>query len=419
MSDLNDRLTALDPAAAQPYQHRDLETLITRITAQPQHATRGWWQNLELKLASFLVAGSLVVAGSLAIVEGATSTLPALALAQTHAKFAPSASTTVGAMQVYEQFDFHASSAIAATAPSSPSYPLTVPASGAREATRVAAVFGVSGTPVNTNGDGSDWTVSDPSGASLDYENSGVPQWYYSSSSPAVAPATASDSASVPVPSDATLAGDVTRYLSELGFGYQVASPEFGTSTISETNASGGPVSVSTADVTYDVVVDGVATDQSVNFSVNAQNHVLNASGPALRVGPAANYPLQSPLAGVAALNAAPRAKYAATSSASSSGAGTSSGGSSGSSSGGSSTGTTTAGPPIVSAALTGDTISLATYQLTSGALWFLPVYDYHGEVTGANGTVSSGTWSELAVDPSYVHVGSDSAVVSPSDLKF
>jgi hypothetical protein len=68
---------------------------------------------------------------------------------------------------------------------------------------------------------------------------------------------------------------------------------------------------------------------------------------------------------------------------------------------------------------LTSDTISLATYQLTSGALWFLPVYDYRGQVTNANGMVSSGTWSELAIDPSYVHVGSSGAVVSPSDIKF
>jgi hypothetical protein len=290
-----------------------------------------------------------------------------------------------------------------------------VPRDGALEASRVAAVFGVSGTPVNTNGDGSDWTVSDPSGASLDYENTGVPQWYYSSTSPAVAPATASDSASVPVPSDATLAGDVDRYLTALGFGYSVASPDFGTSTISDTNASGGPVSVSTADVTYDVVVNGVTTDQSVNFSVNANNQVLNASGPALRVGPAANYPLQSPLAGVAALNAAQRAKYASTARPPTSAAGTSSG----SSSGGSSSGTSAASPPLVSASLTSDTISLATYQLASGALWFLPVYNYAGDVTSANGVVSSGTWSELAVDPSYVHVGASGSVVSPSQIKF
>jgi hypothetical protein len=210
------------------------------------------------------------------------------------------------------------------------------------------------------------------------------------------------------------LASDVTHYLRSLGFGYSIASPDFGTSTISETNANGDPVSVSTADVTYTVVVGGVATDQSVSFSVNEHNQVLNASGPDVRVGPATNYPLQSPLAGVAALNAAQRAKYSSPGNPAS---GT--GGSTGSSSGGSSTGTTTAGPPVVNATLTSDTISLASYELTSGALWFLPVYDFRGEVTNTNGMVTSGTWSELAIDPSYVHVGSSDAVVNPSDIKF
>ena len=415
MSDLGERLSALDPAAAQPYQHRDLDALITRITNQPQHATRGWWQNLELKLASFLIAGSLVVAGSLALAEGTVPSLSAISLQQSHANFAPAAIKTTGPIQFYEEIDFHAGSGLAATAPSAPSYPLSVPRDAASEASRIAAVFGVSGTPVPGVGDGGDWIVTSTSGASLDYENGGVPQWYYSSSSPAVAPATESDSASVPVPSDVTLASDVNGYLAALGFSYSIASPDFSTSTISETNASGGPSSVSTADVTYTVVVDGVATDQSVSFSVNSHNQVLNASGPDVHVGAATNYPLQSPLAAVAALNAAQRAKYSSTTPTSANGTGSSSGSSPGSSS----PGTTTAGPPVVNATLTSDTISLATYQLTSGALWFLPVYDYRGQVTNANGMVSSGTWSELAIDPSYVHVGSSGAVVSPSDIKF
>jgi hypothetical protein len=392
MSDLGDRLRALDPAAAAPYQHQDLESLIARITAQPQVVTQRWWRHLELKVASFLVAGSLVVAGSLALVEGAAPTLPALSLAPTHANFAPTA-VKLGAIEVNEQFDFHATAAIAATAPSSPSYPLTIPSDASREAARVAAVFGVAGTPVDTNGDGTDWTVRDASGASLDYENSGVPQWYYSSSSPTVAPATASDAASTPVPSDATVASDVAHYVAALGYGYTLAAANFATSTVSTTSASGAPRTISTAEVTYQVVVAGVSTDQSVSFTVNAQNDVLYASGPALRVGAGTNYPLQSPLAGVSALNAQQRAKYAGSTSASTT--------------------------PVVEATLTSDTVTLATYQLTDGSLWLLPVYDYHGEVTTANGATSSGSWSELAVDPAYTQVGSTSPTVNPDQLKF
>jgi len=391
MSDLDDRLTALDPAAGQPYQHRDLDALISRITAQPRVTTRRWWSNLELKLASFLVAGSLVAAGSLALVEGAAPTLPALALAQGRATLAPTATKfATGPVQFYEEIDFHASDGIPARAPSSPSYPVSVASRAAREAARIAAVFGDVGTPAN---DGTSWTVRDASGASLDYESGGVPQWYYSSSSPSVAPATASDTASGPVPSEATLASDVAHYLAALGFGYTIAEANFGTSTVSATNASGGPVSQSTADVTYTVVVKGVSTDQSVSFTVDAHNTVLYASGPAFRVGAATSYPLRTPLSGVSALNEQQRATYASASS--------------------------TARPPEVSATLTSDTISLASYRLANGSLWLLPVYVYRGQVTNANGTVSSRTWSELAVDPTYAHVGSATPSQSPGQFKF
>jgi hypothetical protein len=193
------------------------------------------------------------------------------------------------------------------------------------------------------------------------------------------------------VPSETTLASDVQHYLDELGYGYSVASADFGTSTISETNASGGLVSVSTADVTYSVVVNGVSTDQTLSFSVNADNTVIYASGPALRVGAPVNYPLQSPLAGVAALNAAQHAKYASS----------------------------TSSPPLVNATLTSERVQLATYQLADGALWFLPIYTYSGNVTNTTGTDSSGTWDELAIDPTYLQSGSHGAAVAPSDIKF
>ena len=38
MSDVEDRLAALDPAANQPYHHADLDAMITRIVATPARA---------------------------------------------------------------------------------------------------------------------------------------------------------------------------------------------------------------------------------------------------------------------------------------------------------------------------------------------------------------------------------------------
>jgi hypothetical protein len=400
MSDFEDRLAALDPAARQPYQHRDLDSMIARITAEPTRARATWWHRFELTMASTLIAGSLVAAGAVAIFQSAAPVLPALALQQTVKSPSPSSAFATsqvkqGPLQVYEEFNFSVGAGLDTSAPTSPSYQLAIPSSGADEASRVAAVFGVSGTPVNTNGDGSDWTVTSPSGAALDYENTGVPQWYYSSTTPSIAPATASSTATGPLPSEHQVNSDAQRYLDELGFGYTLSAPSFGSSTTSSIATNGtSQVTSSTEDVTYTVLVSGTATGQEVDFSVDANNDVVYASGPAFHVDAPVDYPLQSPVDAVSALNAAQRAKYASTSS-----------------SDGSGSTSPNAGPPIVNATLNSDSLSLAEYQLVNGDIWFLPVYEYSGVVTSASGTPSNGTWSELAVDPSYVQIGSTNAL--------
>jgi hypothetical protein len=242
----------------------------------------------------------------------------------------------------------------------------------------VASIFGVSGTP---HGGSSDWTVTSPSGAALDYETTAIPQWYYSSRTPAVAPATASSSTTATMPSHATLAADAQGYLAQLAYGYGVSAPDYSTSTTSTTAANGTQSSQSQEEVSYVVTVNGLATDQSVSFSVDAKNNLVYAQGPAFHVEPGTNYPLQSPVNGVSTLNATERATFPT------------------------SAGTSAQGPPIVHATVNSASLSLATYQLKDGTTWLLPLYTYSGSVTQSNGTTSSGTWSELALEPSYVQI--------------
>lgn len=387
MSDFDDRLAALDPAAGQPYEHRNLDALISRITAEPRHATRRLWRNIELKIAGTLIAGSLVAAGTLALVQGAAPSLPALALQNVAGtKFAVAAEAPkAGPMQPYALYDF-SGNALSTTAPSSPSYHLAIPDDGAREAAHIASVFDVVGTPVNTNGDGSDWTVKSNSGAALDYENTGVPQWYYSSTSPAIAPATASSTPVNPLPSEATVAADAQRFLTQIGFGYSVGSPSFSTSTTSSLSPDGtSQVTSSTEDVAFDVVVGGVDTDQTVNFSVGENNVLAYASGPAFDVGTSYAYPLESPAAGVAQLNAAQKSKVSGSTSVASA-------------------------PPVIDVALSGDTVTFDTYELTDGTWWLLPVYHYQGAFTGTTSVASTGTWEQLAIDPTYLQINNSAA---------
>jgi hypothetical protein len=389
VGDFDDRLAALDPAAGQPYEHAHLDALISRVTAQPRHTTRRLWRNMEVKIAGALVAGSLIAAGTLALVQGSAPTLPALALQNVAGtKFAVAAQTPpAGPMQPYAEYHF-SGDLLSTNSPSSLSYRMSIPSDAAHEATRIATVFGVAGSPVHTNEDGGDWTVTSTTGAALDYESTGVAQWYYSSTSPAIAPATASSRAVNPLPSEATVAADAQRYLAQIGFGYGVASPKFSTSTTSSVVPNGtGQVTSSTEDVAYDVVVGGVATDQTVRFSVGKNNALAYASGPAFDIGTSYGYPLESPFAGVAQLNAAQKSRFSSGSSNPSS--------------------TAASAPPVTHVVLSGDAITLQTYELTDGSWWLLPVYHYQGASTGTSGVASSGTWEELAIDPSYVRVSS------------
>ncbi|HVA70569.1 MAG TPA: hypothetical protein VNF08_04510 [Acidimicrobiales bacterium] len=394
MSDFDDRLRALDPAAGQPYRLPDLEGMITRITSQGVAAPSHVWRRFQVKMASALAASALVTVGAVAALQGAGTVLPLLALQSARHVAAPDSLKAIyGTMEIRLKYHFTASPELTPTTPVGLSYALIIPSDVSTEALRIAAVFGVTTTPLTISGSNNSQTITDSSGRSLDYERSGLPQWYYSSTSPPVAPATASDTSNAVLPSHATLESDVRSVLTKLNYGYSVSSPNFSTATISTTSAgSSTPVSINTESVTYTVDVNNVATDQSIDFSVDANNNVVYASGPAFSVASTSTYPLQSPAQGVAALNAEQQSGPLSNAGASST------------------TSASPANPPIVDVSVMSVSLSLATYQLTDGATWLLPVYDYVGETTNANGISSNSNWYELAVDPSYVQVSSNSS---------
>ncbi len=370
MSDSDDRLAALDPAANETYRRRDLDAMIARIVAAPSPAgTR--WRGPRVRLAGGLALASLVTAVSLALVQGAPS-LPALAIQR--ALITPTEDfATLAPLATNQDVRFLAGSGLAASAPSTASVELTVPSDPKAETAALAAVFGLVGAPAS-RGDGN-WSVTSASGPALTYESTGIPQWYYSSTSSNIAPATESGRADVSMPSHATVKRDAEHYVGEFGFGYTLRSPSFSTATRSATTASGAPLSVRSETVSYTVAVHGTTTDQSVSFTVDPSNALLYAQGPAFSVSRSLNYPLQSPLAGVATLNAAERRAGAAAPS-------------------------TT---PAAKVALTRATLSLAGYELENRTLWLLPVYTYSGSVHPENGSAAASAWSELAIKPSYL----------------
>jgi len=439
MSDFGDRLRAADPAAAISYEHPDTNAMISRIVAQAPRARRHVLRSFQLRMGGSVALAAALTVGGIAALEGAAPSLAVFSLAAAKHS-APlgfsAANTKYGAnlpggtmMRIYEEFNFTAGSDLSANAGAGAAYPLQLPTSASAEVARLAAIFGVTGTPVDTNSDGQDFTVTDANGNFVRYQTYGsVPQWSYSVAIPQApgTSSTTSDGTTVSMPSQSTVNGDVQNYLSQLGYGYQVTDPQFSTSN--NVTSSPGQPTLTTNDeqATYSVTVDGQTTDQYLDFTVDANNSLVSADGPAFSVMPAVDYPLQSPVAGVEVLEAQQQAYFAQNASGQPSGAGSSTtptAGSNSSSSGTSpasapptlsdtanTTTTTPSGPPIVDVTLDNETISYQTYQLTDGSVWMLPLYNYTGVVNNTNGSSYTGTWSTIAVDPTYIQISTSSS---------
>jgi len=434
MSDFEERLRAADPAATSNYQHPDTNAMISRIMDRAPRTRRHVLRSFQLRMAGSVAVAAALTVGGIAALDGAAPSLAVFALAAPHSLGAKSPGTRYSAshvpihnmMRIYEEFNYTAGSDLSANAGTGAAYELQLPANASAEDARIAAIFAVTGTPVDTNSNGQDFAVTDSSGNYVDYQTyETVPQWSYSVAIPQAAgtSSTTSDGTTVAVPSRSTVNGDVQAYLNQLGYGYQVTDPQFSTSN--NVTATPGQATVTTNEeqATYGVTVDGQLTDQYLDFTVDQNNNVVSADGPAFSVMPAVNYPLQSPAAGVAVLEAQQQSYFASNSSVGqSSGSGSSTtpltSGSNDSTPAtppstaatNDTTTTTPSGPPIVDVTLDAETISYQTYQLTDGSLWMLPMYNYTGLVNNPDGTSYTGTWSTIAVDPTYIHISTTSS---------
>jgi hypothetical protein len=428
MSDFEERLRAADPAAPGSYVHPDTDAMISRIMAQAPRTRRHVLRSFQLRMAGSVAVAAALTVGGIAALEGASPSLAVFALAAPHSASAihsraPGPAYNAenrlgGPMRIAEDFNFTAGSDLSANAGTGAAYELQLPTSASAEDARIAAIFGVSGTPVDQNNDGQDFVVTDPSGNFVEYETyDTVPQWSYSVAIPQAAgtSSTTSDGTTAAMPSQSTVNGDVQNYLSQLGYNYQVTDPQFSTSNNVVTSPGQPTVTTNEEQATYSVVVDGQVTDQYLDFTVDQNNKVVSADGPAFSSLPAVNYPLQSPAAGVSVLEAQ-QSQFAAESA--SSGSGPTTTPLSGSSAPGPSTpptttpadDTTTTTVPVVDVTLDNETISYQTYELTDGSVWMLPIYNYTGLVNNADGSSYTGTWSTIAVDPTYIQVSNSSS---------
>jgi hypothetical protein len=428
MNEFEDRLRAADPAAASSYQHPDTNAMISRIMTTAPRARRHVLRSFQLRMAGSVAVAAALTVGGIAALDGAAPSLSVFSLAATsHSKPGALNEATVpqvhfrgGPMRVLEDYDFSAGPDLSTNPGSGAAYELTLPTSASAEASRIAGIFNVSGSPVDVNSDGEDFTVTDPSGNFVEYETyDTVPQWSYSIAIPNApnTDSTTSDGTTVTMPSQSTVEADVQSYLGQLGYNYQVTSPQFSTSNNVVTSPGQPTVTTNEEQATFNVTVDGQLTDQYLDFTVDQNNNVISADGPAFTAAPAVNYPLQSPAAGVSVLEAQQQAQFSE-----SAGSGASASPSNSTaptppvSSPGANDTTTTIGAttsttiPVVDVTLDAETVSYATFQLTDGSVWMLPIYNYTGLVTNTDGSSYTGTWSTIAVDPTYIQVPTSSS---------
>jgi hypothetical protein len=438
MSDFNERLRAADPAAGTNYEMRDPNAVMARIMTPLPRVRHHVLRSFQLRMAGAVAMASLLTVGGIAALENAGPALQVFALSATSTHQSKGAAVKPGTiysaqvpksdmMRIYEEFNFTAGPGLSASAGSGAAYQLSFPTSGSAEDSRVAAIFGVSGAPVDVNSDGTQWSINNTNGDEVDYSNyGGVPAFNYNYFTPASSSSVTSDGAGGNVPSHSTLEGDVQNYLGQLGYGYQVANPSFSTET--NVTSSPGQADVTTYEesVDYSVVVDGMTTDQNVSFTVDQNNSIVSANGPAFNTMPVVQYPLQSPVAAVTVLEGQQQALFAD---------GTNSGGpvepltapTTTSPDGGgavppptpapgsdASTTTTPSGPPIVNVTLDSDSVSLQSYVLTDNSVWLLPIYTFTGTVTNTDGSTYTSTWSTIAVDPSYIQAPVSTGGINP-----
>ena len=175
MNEFEDRLRAADPAAAQSYQHPDPDAMISRIMARAPRAHRHVLRSFQLRMAGSVALAAALTVGGIAALDAAAPSLSVFALCPRvptpapvgRRKHSPSAHRRRRRSCRCESWRSSISRPVRTSvpAPAAPrptncnSPPVRRPKP--RESPRSSAV---SGTPVDSNGDGRDFTVTDPSG---------------------------------------------------------------------------------------------------------------------------------------------------------------------------------------------------------------------------------------------------------------
>ena len=381
MSDVTERLAAADPVAAAPYEHPDLTTMTSRITANRPLRPGELLRVFRLRMAAAISATTIVMVGAIAALQSLVPSLAVLTIGSV-GKYATSMATAPNtAMLITAWYHFIAGPAIDGAASSAPIFALSVPGDATVEAARIAKAFSVTGPPLAQHDVAGSVVVASGSGVTVRYQvSAGMPQWTYANGTqapPMVVQGSSAGSGVTLTLTGRTFDGAAQRYLDRLGFNYDVGSPR-----VSWTSDPNLPVTaqppLDRQVITFDVSVAGTPTGLSVSFMFDPSGKLLWATGPDFGLSNSTVYPLSSPRSAIAALSSQQ-------------------------------TGSATAGasgPKQTDITLMSEQLSLRPFELADGTEWLLPTYLFS---TLASGPTSK--WWIVAIDPRYLR--SDSTPTS------
>ena len=395
-------------AAADPARHAttypDVNAMVSRATSSPRKSSAPTSFRVRIAAAA-LGAGALTTAGIAALTTAATR-LPVLALSETSSTTVnasdanmPSGKISSGSLRPYftSSYTFQSNDlpALAATASVWSLHSFVDSGTVAR----LAAVFGLHSQPVVTpdpDGTGATYEVVDNDRGSLTVtftDSSALANWYFSTSSGAVATSSASGPASDrPV---AMYHAWGQRVISSLRDGWTYGSPEiYSYDEVDQMRAG--------ASVNYRIELEGRPTDLGLYLSFDSTGSLLSASGQlgeARRVGV---YPLVGTGTGVEVLQQQNDDAVRAVSGTQVRGAGDTAP----PASGGDLTTNESSNLQTFDVRLTSVAIELWSAQVNGGH-YLLPTYIYGGMVHDpADAEVGwNNTWPLIAVSEEYIKV--------------
>ncbi len=301
MDELDRRLAAADPAGAHPY--RVPAGVVARVVAteRPTRVVRPF---------AWRVAAA--AAASVALSIGAVTALGQLAPAVATLEVSAAVPSPVGAGPAA----FTSANAIAGPVTAAPAHRLAPepppPASIApvrltglgglsRAARRLARALGVAGPATPLGVAPASWRVGRAPGASVVVTGGPVAQWSYSSSSPAIAPATQATGPVRARSERARLRARAEGLLARLGLHLTLGRASDVAATMDGATAHDVYRELT---ATFVVTQGGWPTDQRVELSLGARGRLLYAAGPDVTPRAAAPYALEPPNAALRAIGA-------------------------------------------------------------------------------------------------------------------